>query len=397
MKAKHHRTDHRSHYTTSHTKSHSRGKSVKSTDDRHALTNRSDMLQELSSHSLEECFNLVHCSIQAVENTCFAAFRETQNPAPPRNQPLLAEPRYGSAPIPYDNFGGTGLDPARRGTQTMAVDYSSSTTDSTDPYSAGRFQAATRDGFSHDTYGPPPSRAAYDPYHAMASGVGYGDSLVGNGPPGMYQQGCVLMVYGLNKDKMNAIRLFNLFCLYGNVVRIKFLKTKEGSAMIQMGDSVSCDRAIKNLHNQVFFDSKLQLSFSKQAFLQDVPNPHDLADGTPSFMDFMGNRNNRFTNPEAAAKNRIQSPSKTLYYWNAPPGITEAQINELFTDADVKPPSKIKQFPSRTEKSSTGLLEWDTKGDAIEALCASNHSEIPNPTGKYPYVFKLCFSSQASV
>ena len=119
-----------------------------------------------------------------------------------------------------DNFGGTGLDPARRGTQTMAVDYSSSTTDSTDPYSAGRFQAATRDGFSHDTYGPPPSRAAYDPYHAMASGVGYGDSLVGNGPPGMYQQGCVLMVYGLNKDKMNAIRLFNLFCLYGNVVRV---------------------------------------------------------------------------------------------------------------------------------------------------------------------------------
>ena len=45
--------------------------------------------------------------------------------------------------------------------------------------------------------------------------------------------------------------------------------------------------------------------FSKQAFLQDVPNPHDLPDDTPSFQDFMGNRNNRFTNPEAAAKNHI--------------------------------------------------------------------------------------------
>ena len=45
--------------------------------------------------------------------------------------------------------------------------------------------------------------------------------------------------------------------------------------------------------------------FSKQAFLQDVPNPHDLVDGTPSFMDFMGNRNNRFTTPEAAQKNNI--------------------------------------------------------------------------------------------
>ena len=45
--------------------------------------------------------------------------------------------------------------------------------------------------------------------------------------------------------------------------------------------------------------------FSKQAFLQDVPNPHDLPDGTISFMDFMGSRNNRFTTPEAAQKNHI--------------------------------------------------------------------------------------------
>lgn len=45
--------------------------------------------------------------------------------------------------------------------------------------------------------------------------------------------------------------------------------------------------------------------YSKQAFIQDVPNPVDLSDGTVSFMDYMGNRNNRFTTPEAAAKNHI--------------------------------------------------------------------------------------------
>jgi hypothetical protein len=33
-------------------------------------------------------------------------------------------------------------------------------------------------------------------------------------------QGCVVMVYGLNMDKINAEKLFNLFCLYGNVVRV---------------------------------------------------------------------------------------------------------------------------------------------------------------------------------
>ena len=32
--------------------------------------------------------------------------------------------------------------------------------------------------------------------------------------------GCVLMVYGLNAEKMNCERIFNLFCLYGNVVKV---------------------------------------------------------------------------------------------------------------------------------------------------------------------------------
>ena len=45
-------------------------------------------------------------------------------------------------------------------------------------------------------------------------------NAMGQPAPGLPQQGAVLMVYGLNKDKMNADRLFNLLCLYGNVVRV---------------------------------------------------------------------------------------------------------------------------------------------------------------------------------
>ena len=37
------------------------------------------------------------------------------------------------------------------------------------------------------------------------------------GPP---QQGAVMMVYGLDPNTVNADRLFNLCCLYGNVVRV---------------------------------------------------------------------------------------------------------------------------------------------------------------------------------
>ena len=55
------------------------------------------------------------------------------------------------------------------------------------------------------------------------------------------------MVYGLDCAKMTCTRLFNLFCLYGNVVRIKFLKTKEGCAMVQMGDGLAVERVVSNL------------------------------------------------------------------------------------------------------------------------------------------------------
>merc|ERR1711997_1013777 len=56
----------------------------------------------------------------------------------------------------------------------------------------------------------------------------------------------------------------------------------------------------------------------KQAFLADVANPYQLPDGTPSFQDFMGSKNNRFINPEMASKNRIQPPSKILHFFNTP-------------------------------------------------------------------------------
>jgi heterogeneous nuclear ribonucleoprotein L len=220
----------------------------------------------------------------------------------------------------------------------------------------------------------------------------------GNGSQAGYQhQGSVCMVYGLNPDKMNAARLFNLFCLYGNVVRIKFLKTKEGCAMVQMGDALAVERAVSNLNNTNFFGSKMQLGFSKQAFLADVQSPYQLADGTPSFQDFMGSKNNRFINPEMASKNRIQPPSKILHFFNTPPGLEANDVEILFTGHGSPKPKCVKMFPSKTERSSSGLIEFESLGDALEGLVICNHQPVANPNSKFPYIMKLCFSSSRSI
>lgn len=214
----------------------------------------------------------------------------------------------------------------------------------------------------------------------------------GAAAPGGEQSGCVLMVYGLNMDRMNCSRLFNVLCLYGNILRVKFLKSKDGVAMVQMSDHAGCERAITHLNGCLLMGCKVQISYSKQPYLQEVSQPFDLKDGAPSFKDFTTSKNNRYNNPGSASKNRIQAPGTVLYFFNAPPNMNEQSLHEIFVKAGARPPDKVKVFPSKTERSSTGLLEWEDRNDCLEALILTNHVDVPNPSGKYPYVFKLCFS-----
>ncbi|TGZ61440.1 hypothetical protein CRM22_007993 [Opisthorchis felineus] len=203
----------------------------------------------------------------------------------------------------------------------------------------------------------------------------------------------VVMVYNMDMDKMNCDRLFNLLCLYGNVIRVKFLRSKEGSAMAQMGDTLSVDRVIRNLSDVPLLGNQLQIRPSKQLVIVDVPKPFDLPDGTPSFKDYTGCRENRYINPEKASKNRIYPPSNTLHYWNCPPDFSANELCQIFVDCDAKPPSRIAEFPTASERSSSGLIEWNSVADAVAALAFTNHYSIPYPKGRFPFIMKLSFSN----
>lgn len=118
--------------------------------------------------------------------------------------------------------------------------------------------------------------------------------------------------------------------------------------MVQLGDPVAVEQCISSLNNLTFFGKKMQLSYSKQAFLNDVQQPFELPDGSPSFKDFMGNRNNRFTNPEAASKNRIAPPAKVLHFFNAPYGMNEDEIMNIFKAYNCPTPTGVKLFQSKS-------------------------------------------------
>ncbi|XP_061828279.1 heterogeneous nuclear ribonucleoprotein L-like [Nerophis lumbriciformis] len=219
-------------------------------------------------------------------------------------------------------------------------------------------------------------------------------------PPGEYgahAESPVLMVYGLEALKMNADRVFNMFCLYGNVERVKFMKSKPGAAMVEMSDCYGVDRAITHLNNNFLFGQKLNVCVSKQ--LAIMPGQcYELEDGSSSFKDFHGSRNNRFTSPEQAAKNRIQHPSNVLHFFNAQPDVTAEIFTQICEEIGVKAPTNVKLFTGKSgaassDRSASGLLEWESINDAMEALSVMNHHQMKNSTGPYPYTLKLCFST----
>ncbi|XP_077283489.1 heterogeneous nuclear ribonucleoprotein L-like isoform X2 [Arctopsyche grandis] len=244
------------------------------------------------------------------------------------------------------------------------------------------------------------------PHHqgGLHHGGGPGVHHVGGGggappPPPLppHHHGCVMMVYGLDPATANTDRLFNLVCLYGNVARIKFLKTKEGTAMVQMGDSLSVERCVQNLNNVTVNDHTMTLAFSKQSFLSEVINPYPLTDKSPSFKEYVGNKNNRFLTAASIHKNRIQPPSKIIHFFNTPPDVSEEQLLQVFADYNVTPPTQISKFPLKSDRSSSGLMEFANISQAVTAIMACNHATIMHPGAKFPFLMKLCFSSARAI
>merc|ERR1712020_215430 len=121
------------------------------------------------------------------------------------------------------------------------------------------------------------------------------------------------------------------------------------------------------------FGLKLRLDWSKKQYIDEVRNPHELADGSQSYGDFSRDRNNRFDTPERAAKNRIIPPTQILHFYNVPK-LEDEEMLGLFAEKGSPAPNKIKWFPAKSDKSVSGLVEFENVQDACEALVMVNHT-----------------------
>ncbi|XP_055762399.1 heterogeneous nuclear ribonucleoprotein L-like isoform X2 [Salvelinus fontinalis] len=205
----------------------------------------------------------------------------------------------------------------------------------------------------------------------------------------------VAMVSGLHSAKMNCTRIFNLFCLYGNIEKVKFMKSVPGTALVEMGDEYAVDRSITHLNSIKVFSKRLNVCVSKQHAV--IPSQvFELEDGSSSYKDFAMTRNNRFSSVGQASKNIIQPPAAVLHFYNVPPCITEDELQRLCTEHDVPGFTKFKVFDAKpSSKTISGLFEFDNKTHAVEVLTVLNHHQIRIPNGSNPYTLKLCFSTSS--
>uniref|UniRef100_A0A1I8J8L3 Sugar transporter SWEET1 n=2 Tax=Macrostomum lignano TaxID=282301 RepID=A0A1I8J8L3_9PLAT len=218
------------------------------------------------------------------------------------------------------------------------------------------------------------------------------------GPP--HRVTPVLLLSGLDSGVFTCDRLFNLICLYGNVIGICLLSRPPGQqlppgqpppppgpligAYVEVGDVASACRVGSCLDGARMFGSCLRVSPTPLARLTKDSAPHGVAldralpDKSPGFVDYSDCANNRFTTPRQAASNKPAPPFRTLYYWNCPPGIQEHQLRRVFDEAKCPLPTSTLRFSNAraTDKSSGGMAQWPNAMLSTEALVLANNREL---------------------
>lgn len=84
-----------------------------------------------------------------------------------------------------------------------------------------------------------------------------------------------------------------------------------------------------------------------------------------------------------ANKNRIQPPSKIVHFFNTPPDLSEETVNRVFVERGIEAPTTVKLFPLKSERSSSGLIEFSSVGVAVAAIMECNHTALEN-SSKFP-------------
>ncbi|GMY11202.1 polypyrimidine tract-binding protein homolog 3-like isoform X1 [Fagus crenata] len=230
-------------------------------------------------------------------------------------------------------------------------------------------------------YGLQPPGARAVPYPQMGDAAAIAAAFGGRLPPGISgtNDRCTVLVSNLNPDKIDEDKLFNLFSLYGNIVRIKLLRSKPDHALIQMGGGIQAEFAVNFLKGALLFGKRLEVNYSKYPNITPGQDTHD----------YSNSNLNRFNRNPQKNYRYCCSPTKMIHLSTLPQDITE---EEIVSNLELEEHGTIvgtKLFEANGKKQ--GLVLFETEEQATEALVCKHATSIDGS------IVRISFSQLQSI
>jgi polypyrimidine tract-binding protein 2 len=210
-------------------------------------------------------------------------------------------------------------------------------------------------------------------YPQMPNAAAIAAAFGGGLPPGITgtNERSTLLVSNLNPDRIDEDKLFNLFSLYGNIVRIKLLRNKPDHALIQMGDGFQAELAVHFLKGAMLFDKRLEVNFSKHPNITQGADTHD----------YSNSNLNRFNRNAAKNYRYCCSPTKMIHLSTLPQDITEEEIVTLLEEHGTIVNSKVFEMNGKKQ----GLVQFETEDQATEALVCKHATSLSGSVIRISY------------
>lgn len=230
-----------------------------------------------------------------------------------------------------------------------------------------------------DMYSFQASGAHAGGFPQMGNAEAIAAAFAGGLPPGISgtNDRCTILVSNLDSDRIDEDKLFNLFSLYGNIIRIKILRNKPDHALVQMGDGFQAELAVHFLKGAILFDKRLEVNFSKHPNITTGPDTHD----------YSNSNLNRFNRNAAKNYRYCCSPTKMIHLSSLPQDVTEEEIVAHLEEHGPIINSKLFEMNGKQQ----ALVLFEKEEQATEALVCKNATPLGGST------IRISFSQLQSI
>ncbi|GAV78730.1 RRM_5 domain-containing protein/RRM_6 domain-containing protein [Cephalotus follicularis] len=216
-------------------------------------------------------------------------------------------------------------------------------------------------------------------YPQMANAAAVAAAFGGGLPPGVSgtNDRCTVLVSNLNPDRIDEDKLFNLFSLYGNIVRIKLLRNKPDHALVQLGDGFQAELAVHFLKGSTLFGKRLEVNFSKHPNITQGVDTHE----------YTNSNLNRFNRNAAKNYRYCCSPTKMIHLSTLPQDVNEEEIVSHLEEHGSIISTRLFEMNGKKQ----ALVLFETEEQATEALVCKHATSLGGS------IIRISFSQLQSI